>query len=52
MKKYILSDDLGSAIYNYLLSRPMKEVEGMVEGLRNLPVVPDESENNNQKTEA
>ena len=37
MKMYALSEDLRAALHNYLLSRPMGEVEGLVSALRQLP---------------
>jgi hypothetical protein len=39
-KKYFAIDqEQASVIYNYLMTRPMQEVEGMIIAIRNLPPV-------------
>lgn len=44
MKNYLISEEIRNAILQYLLSRPMIEVELGVQALRNLPEVKDSQE--------
>jgi len=51
MKQYIITEELRDGILLYLTGRPMKEVEVGVNGLRNLPELPESDNTKTKDTE-
>jgi len=41
MKNFVITEQLAQAIADYLVTRPYREVAGMVQGLHNLSTLPD-----------
>ncbi|MEM4379919.1 MAG: hypothetical protein QXL01_04445 [Thermoplasmatales archaeon] len=49
MKNYLISEEIRNALLQYLLNRPMIEVELGVQALRNLPEVTDSPEESSKQ---
>lgn len=43
MKEFLVKEELLQALYQYLMEKPMKEVEGLVNGIRQVKPVDDKN---------